>query len=86
MKKLKKKIVKYFILPYRPYAKSSKAHNVVLIDNKNQNPGPKNIKTALDKTHYAIHSDYDYAYGDFDDFENLSGSAKHSRAVFYLRN
>lgn len=71
---------------YRPYAKSSKAHNVVLIDDKNQNPGPKNIKTALDKTHYAIHSDYDYAYGDFDDFENLSGSAQHSRAVFYLRN
>ena len=59
---------------------------MVLIDNKNQNPGPKNIKTALDKTHYAIHSDYDYAYGDFDDFENLSGSAKQSRAVFYLRN
>ena len=71
---------------YRPYARSSSAHNVVLIDDKNQNPGPTEVKNALDNTHFKIHKDYDYAYGDFNDFENLSGSALHTRAIFYLRN
>jgi hypothetical protein len=71
---------------YRPYARSSAAHNLVLIDDKNQNPGPTEVKNALDKTHFKIHKDYDYAYGDFNDFENLTGSAQHTRAVFYLRN
>ena len=59
---------------------------MVLIDDKNQNPGPTEVKNALDNTHFNIHKDYDYAYGDFNDFENLSGSAQHTRAVFYLRN
>jgi hypothetical protein len=71
---------------YRSYARSSAAHNLVLIDDKNQNPGPTEVKNALDNTHFKIHKDYDYAYGDFNDFENLSGSAQHTRAVFYLRN
>lgn len=71
---------------FRTYAKSSAAHNLVLIDVKNQNPGPTEVKAALDKTHYTIQPDYDYAFGKFDDFENLSGNAQHTRAVFYLRN
>ena len=71
---------------FRPYARGSTSHNLVLIDDKGQNPGPLKANSALEKKHYEINAAYDYAFGSFDDFKDLKGTAKHTRAFFYLKN
>lgn len=71
---------------FRPYARGSTSHNLVLIDDKDQNPGPLKANSALEKKHYKINAAYDYAFGSFDDFKDLKGTAKHTRAFFYLKN
>ncbi len=71
---------------FRPYARSSAAHNVVLIDDKNQTPGPLKADTPLGKQHYKIDQNHDYAFGSFDRFDQLEGQATHTRAFFYLKD
>ncbi len=70
---------------FRPYARSSAAHNVLLIDGQGQDDGPLLAEAPLDESHYKITPDYDYASGAFNQFINTDGEATHHRAMMYVR-
>lgn len=70
---------------FRPYAKSSAAHNLLLIDGKGQQNGPTMTDKPLDEDHFKIATNFDYASSSFDQFMDLEGSVKHTRVVFYVR-
>jgi hypothetical protein len=70
---------------FRPYARGSDGHNVILIDGKGQNPGPTHAKEPLGKGTYKITDDFDYASNSFDSFRDVEGGANHIRSVFYVR-
>ncbi len=70
---------------FRPYAKSSAAHNTVLIDGNGQNRGPLLAQKPLADQYYKILDHYDYASGSFNDYLNTEGKAKHIRSLFYVR-
>jgi hypothetical protein len=70
---------------FRPYTKSSAAHNLLLIDGKGQMNGPTLTNKPLGEGHYKITHKFDYATSSFDQFMDLEGAVKHSRAVFYVR-
>ena len=71
---------------FRSFARGSSAHNVVLIDNKNQSPGPEKTLSPQSIDKYRITENYDYAFGTFNNFIELKGEAEHTRALFYLRD
>ena len=71
---------------FRPYARGSQGHNVILIDGNGQAPGPKVVDTPLTENHYSITPDFDYAWNSFDKFESVEGDLVHSRAMMYVRN
>jgi hypothetical protein len=70
---------------FRPYAKSSAGHNLILIDNQGQDAGPTHAKAPLEDRHYRLTEDFDYASHSFDRFINVPGEATHTRSVFYVR-
>ncbi|PWJ59377.1 heparinase II/III-like protein [Dyadobacter jejuensis] len=70
---------------FRPYAKGSAGHNVLLFDGKGQSPGPRLADKPLDMRHYKITPDYDYAANSMADFQDLNGKLEHTRAVTYVR-
>jgi hypothetical protein len=70
---------------FRPYARGSAGHNVILIDGKGQNPGPTHAREPLGKDTYKTANDFDYASNSFDSFRDVEGKAKHMRSVFYVR-
>ena len=70
----------------RPYALHSKGHNVLLINNKGQNPGPRKVTEPLDDSQYKCTSEFDFARGSFNDFNEQNNNTKHKRAVLYLKN
>ena len=69
---------------FRPYAKSSAGHNLILIDGKGQQPGPLLAQEPVDAGHVKITPAFDYASNDFSKFD-IDGSASHTRAVMYVR-
>ena len=70
---------------YRPYARGSAGHNLVLIDSKGQKGGPTHAKEPLSDNYFKIAEDFDYASNSFDSFIDVDGQAKHIRSVFYVR-
>lgn len=70
---------------FRAYATGSESHNVLLIDGAGQDAGPTTASQPLTQNSYKITDQFDYASGSFDKFKGLTGAAKHSRAVFYMR-
>ncbi|MBM1104528.1 alginate lyase family protein [Aurantibacter crassamenti] len=70
---------------FRPYAKGSAGHNLILIDGKGQQPGPKLAEKPVDQNHFKIRDNFDYASNSFDQFIDLKGNAKHTRSIFYVR-
>jgi len=70
---------------FRPYAKSSAGHNLILIDGQGQDAGPKLASEPLSNSFYKITDDFDYASNSFDDFIDVEGEAEHIRSVFYVR-
>ncbi len=70
---------------FRPYAKGSDGHNVILIDREGQQPGPTHADEPLGSEYYKIRKSFDYASNSFDRFTNVDGEAKHIRAIFYVR-
>ncbi|SHF24507.1 Heparinase II/III-like protein [Arenibacter palladensis] len=70
---------------FRPYAKSSAAHNILLIDGKGQVNGPPLAEKPLGEEQYKITTSFDYASNSFDAFMDLEGAVKHTRAVLYVR-
>nr|MBX2844531.1 heparinase II/III-family protein [Flammeovirgaceae bacterium] len=70
---------------FRPYAKGTAGHNLILINGKGQAPGPKLAKAAVNNTHFKITEDFDYATNSFSDFLDTNGDVTHQRALFYVR-
>jgi hypothetical protein len=70
---------------FRPYARGSEGHNLILIDGKGQGPGPTHAKEPLGKETCQIADDFDYATGSFDNYKETGGEAEHIRSVFYVR-
>jgi hypothetical protein len=70
---------------FRPYARSSSGHNIVLIDGKGQGAGPTHARVPLDKHSCLITDDFDHATNSFDRFMDVDGEMKHIRSVFYVR-
>lgn len=71
---------------FRPYARGSASHNVLLFDGQGQGAGPKETDEALGEDHFRATEEYDYAWGSFDQFENLEGELEHTRAVTYVKD
>lgn len=71
---------------FRPYAKSSKGHNVLLIDGSGQLAGPTHASEALSQKFVKITPDFDYASQSFDRFEELEGEVTHIRSLVYVRD
>ncbi|SFT12623.1 Heparinase II/III-like protein [Zhouia amylolytica] len=71
---------------FRKYAQSSAGHNTLLIDGQGQAPGPKETENPLSALHYKITDVYDYAWGSFDQFDDLEGTAEHQRTMLYVRD
>jgi len=70
---------------FRKYATGSTSHNVVLIDQAGQDSGPLTSTRPLEDNHFKHTEQFDYAWNEFDRFRNVSGVAKHTRAMFYVR-
>ena len=70
---------------YRPYARGSSGHNVLLIDGKGQEAGPTHAQAPLSQHHYKITQEFDYASGSFENFEDVEGEVNHQRALMYVR-
>lgn len=70
---------------FRPYARGSQSHNVLLIDGKGQGPGPLLAQEPVSKNHWRITNEYDYAWSSFDKFTGIDGGCEHSRHLYYAR-
>lgn len=70
---------------FRPYAKGTQGHNSVLIDGKGQAAGIPVTEKPLDKTHFKITSEFDFAWSNMDRFNELS-DVNHYRSLFYVRD
>ena len=70
---------------FRPYARGSIGHNVILLDGKGQNDGPGYAEEPLGEHDYKITDDFDFAASSFDQFIDTEGEAEHRRSVFYVR-
>jgi hypothetical protein len=69
---------------FRPYARGSAGHNLILIDGKGQQPGPLLAQEPLDASHVKITPKFDYATNEFSKF-SIDGSASHTRSLMYVR-
>ncbi|SEJ69216.1 Heparinase II/III-like protein [Cyclobacterium xiamenense] len=70
---------------FRPYARGSQGHNVLLLDGKGQGSGPTHASSPLDRQFVEITERYDFGSQSFDRFEGLEGEVSHSRSLLYLR-
>jgi hypothetical protein len=70
---------------FRPYACGSQGHNVLLIDGKGQEPGPRLAEKPVAETHWRITDEYDYARSSFDRFIDVEGQCEHTRSLYYAR-
>ncbi len=70
---------------YRPYARGSQGHNVLLFDQKGQGAGPLLAEEPLSEEQWEMTDAYDYAKGSFDIFPGLEGKLKHTRHLYYSR-
>lgn len=70
---------------FRPYAKGTAGHNSILIDQKGQNAGPRLATAPIGDHYFRITDDFDYAANSFDQYIDVTGEAKHTRAVLYVR-
>lgn len=70
---------------FRPYAKGSEGHNLLLIDGHGQKPGPTLAASPLSDNYFKLHKDFDYASNSMSNFIDLEGKAEHARTLFYVR-
>jgi len=69
---------------YRPYARGSQSHNVILIDGQGQAAGIPVETKPVPQHLYAVTDEADYASGTFEEFINVEGSVRHTRSVLYV--
>nr|MBI1230743.1 heparinase [Cytophagales bacterium] len=70
---------------FRPYARGSQGHNLMMIDGKGQANGPTHALKPVDANHFLITPEFDYASGRFDSFQGVDGNASHIRSLLYVR-
>ena len=70
---------------FREYAKSTRGHNILLIDHKGQSAGTVLASQPLSDSSFKITPAFDYASGSFSQFSDIAGAAMHTRAVLYVR-
>ncbi len=71
---------------WRNFFRSSSAHNVVLVDGRGQMPDVRETTAPLAADATAILPELDFAQATFDaGYQELEGTASHTRAVIYLR-
>jgi hypothetical protein len=70
---------------FRPYARSTAAHNLILIDGKGQAAGPTHATEPVGENHIKITPDFDYASNSMANFIDVEGEATHHRSLFYVR-
>lgn len=70
---------------FKAFARGSFSHNIILIDDKEQDKGVNIARHPLSQESFKLTDSFDYATGSFDAFKNLEGQAKHQRAVMYVR-
>lgn len=70
---------------FRPYARGTQSHNLILIDGKGQSAGPTHAREPIGEDHFKIAEDFDYASHFFDQFIDLEGTGRHIRTLFYIR-
>lgn len=69
---------------FRNYAIGSAGHNLLLIDDKGQKPGPASVKFPIDNNKVRIEEKFDYATSNFNSF-NVEGAVDHNRTLLYVR-
>ncbi len=71
---------------WRQYFKTAPSHNLILVDGCGQMTGKSAVSKPMGKNH-RVAPGFDYVRGEIDQgFVKLEGSAKHTRAVVYVRN
>ena len=70
---------------FRSYARSSAAHNTILIDHKGQENGTESVEEPLSNHTYKITDKFDFATSSFDAYKGVEGEAKHIRSLYYVR-
>jgi hypothetical protein len=70
---------------FRPYARGTAGHNVILIDHQGQEGGPTLALEPIANNDFKISGALDYASGSMDRFKDIAGEAKHIRSVCYVR-
>lgn len=69
---------------YRAYGIGSEGHNLLLIDNMGQKPGPPSVSSPISDKYFKIEDAFDYASDQFSNYK-VNGKAKHIRSMFYVR-
>ncbi|TRX47050.1 heparinase [Fulvivirga sp. M361] len=69
---------------YRAYGIGSEGHNLLLIDNMGQNPGPPSVTSPVSDKHFRTEDSFDYASDSFRDYK-VDGQVNHIRSIFYVR-
>jgi hypothetical protein len=70
---------------FRPYARGSQGHNLLMIDGKGQQDGPTHAQAPVEDKHVLITPEFDYASHHFDAFKEVEGMATHVRSLMYVR-
>ncbi len=71
---------------FRKYALGSQGHNLVVVDGKGQDAGPKVTTEPTPENHFFVGKDHDYGSGKMSAFAGLEGTFEHTRSVVYLRD
>ena len=71
---------------FRKYATGSKSHNIILIDGKEQMPGPLLAEKPLSENDYSINENESFVRGSFDKFDGLDGECEHTRTFYYKKD
>lgn len=67
------------------YAHMTHAHNTLTIDGKSQQAAPKKATEPIPSSSWSFTEDRDSVVASMGLFENLTGTAMHTRAVIYMR-
>jgi hypothetical protein len=67
------------------YAPFTRAHNTFTIDGCNQAAAPATASKSIDNSTWTITDAYDYARGTISAYDDLEGTASHTRAVLYVK-
>ncbi len=70
---------------WKSFAHSSRSHNVILIDGKDQGKGPTGTRKPYDKAHWAVTERFDFARKTHDAFDKIEGKASHTRTVVFIK-